>query len=154
MPRLRLKWAFGIPAVAASGSQATIVGGHAAYFGDAPAQVSAIDFETGALLWKTTVETHPDAWITGAPALHNGRLYVPVASLEEVSAVVPSYECCTFRGSVVALDAANGGELWKTYVIADEPRPTDRNVVGAQRWGPSGAGIWSAPTLDPPPGPR
>ena len=193
VPRLRLKWAFGMPAVAVSGSQATIVGGrllvgsqsglvfsldagtgcihwiheadngvrsalsvgpardggHAAYFGDGEAQVSAIDFETGALLWKARVETHSDAWITGAPALHEGRLYVPVASIEEVSAVAPSYECCTFRGSVVALDAATGDELWKTYVISDEPQRTDRNAVGAQRWAPSGAGIWSAPTLDP-----
>ncbi len=44
--------------------------------------------------------------MTGAVAFANGRVYVPVSSMEEGTAVIPSYECCTFRGSVNALDAA------------------------------------------------
>ena len=124
-------------------------GGYTAYFGDSLATAHAVDVETGALRWSTTVEEHPAAVLTGAPALHDGRLYVPVSSLEEVSAADPRYECCTFRGSVVALDAARGEQLWKTYVVGDEPRPTRINVAGAQNYGPSGAAIWSAPTLDP-----
>ena len=124
-------------------------GGFTAYFGDAFASVHAVDLQTGALRWTSTVEDHPASRITGAPALHEGRLYVPVASLEEVSAADPAYECCTFRGSVVALDATTGDRLWKTYVVQDEPQPTRINAAGAQNYGPSGAGIWSAPTLDP-----
>ena len=125
-------------------------GGFTAYFGDAFASVHAVDLETGERRWTTTVEDHPASRITGAPVLHDGRLYVPVASLEEVSAADPRYECCTFRGSVVALDATTGAQLWKTYVVQEEPQPTRINAAGAQNYGPSGAGIWSAPTLDPP----
>jgi polyvinyl alcohol dehydrogenase (cytochrome) len=50
---------------------------------------------------------------------------------------------------VVALDAETGAPLWKTYTIEDEPRPTKRNGIGVQLFGPAGAAIWSAPTLDP-----
>ncbi len=124
-------------------------GGFTAYFGDQLATAHAVDLQTGALRWSTTLDDHVAALITGAPTLHDGRLYVPVASLEEVSAADPRYECCTFRGSVVALDAATGAQLWKTYVVREEPQPTRINIAGAQNYGPSGAGIWSAPTIDP-----
>ena len=124
-------------------------GGHTAYFGDGFASVHAVDLMTGDLQWSTRVDDHQAAQVTGAPALHDGRLYVPVSSLEEVSAADPRYECCTFRGSVVALDAASGEQLWKTFVVREEPVRTRTNAAGAQNWGPSGAGIWSAPTLDP-----
>ena len=119
------------------------------YFGDVAANIYAVDFGSGERRWKVKVEDHPDARITGAPALHAGRLYVPVASLEEGAAAWPAYECCTFRGSVVALDTHTGRQVWKTYTIDEEPRRTDTNSAGAQRWAPSGVGIWSTPTLDP-----
>ena len=81
--------------------------------------------------------------ITGGAVFHEGRLYVPVSSLEEGSAVVPTYECCTFIGSLVALDAENGREIWRTRTIARGSEPTGRNGVGTRMWGPSGAAIWS-----------
>lgn len=121
----------------------------ALYFGDAHAQVYALDVASGALRWKVKVENHLDAMITGAVAYHDGRVYVPVSSLEEATAVISSYECCTFRGSLVALDARTGGQVWKTFTIPEASRRTTKNAVGTQLWGPSGAAIWSAPTLDP-----
>ncbi len=124
-------------------------GAATAYFGDRTASIYAVDFATGELRWRTQVDDHLDATITAAPALHDGRVYVGVASGEEGTAVIPTYECCTFRGSVVALDAATGEQLWKRYPISEEPQPTGRNPAGAQTWGPSGAGVWSAPTVDP-----
>jgi|SRR5579872_4785973 len=120
----------------------------AAYFGDQAAQAYALDAGTGKLLWKTHVEELPFAVITGAPALYDGRLYVPVSSYEEVTGAAPGYECCKFRGSVVALDASTGKQVWKSYTIPDAPRPVKKNARGTQLWGPSGAGVWSAPTLD------
>jgi len=128
---------------ATSGSGATV------YFGDAHAQVYALDAATGALKWKVKVEEHPDAMITGGVVFHNGRLYVPLSSLEEGTAVIPTYECCTFRGSIVSLDAATGKQIWKTYTIPRTPEPAGKNNVGTQLRAPSGAGVWSAPALDP-----
>ena len=120
-----------------------------AYFGDQRAQAYAVDAATGALLWKVRVEDHPAAMITGAPALYEGRLYVPVSSYEEVTGASPKYECCKFRGAVTALDAATGKQIWKSYTIAEAPHPVRKNKQGTQLWGPSGAGVWSSPTIDP-----
>ncbi|MBB4368930.1 polyvinyl alcohol dehydrogenase (cytochrome) [Bradyrhizobium sp. cir1] len=119
------------------------------FFGDLRANAYAVNALTGALIWKTKVEEHAAARITGAPTLHSGVLYVPVSSLEEAAGSQPSYECCTFRGSVVALQAATGKLVWQAYTIPEVPHPTSKNARGTQLFGPSGAAIWSAPTIDP-----
>jgi polyvinyl alcohol dehydrogenase (cytochrome) len=131
------------------GQISTESGAHcAAFFGDSGGVVYAVDAATGGLLWKIRVDSHPAARITGAPAFYDKRLHVPVASLEEVTGASPDYQCCTFRGSVVAIDAAIGKQIWKTYTISEEPHPTKKNRSGIQMWGPSGAGVWSSPTID------
>jgi polyvinyl alcohol dehydrogenase (cytochrome) len=87
--------------------------------------------------------------ITGSPKLESGRLYVPVSGRDEsIAAINPAYECCTFRGSVVALDAASGGRIWQAYTIPYPAHATGQNAKGAKTWGPSGAVPWSSPTLD------
>ena len=123
-------------------------GRQALYFGDFGANVYALDPATGAELWQRDVEDHAGARITGAPVLHDDRLYVPVSSLEEALAADPGYACCTFRGSIVALDAATGDVAWKSYTIPETPSPRGRNPDGAVLMGPSGAAVWSAPTVD------
>jgi polyvinyl alcohol dehydrogenase (cytochrome) len=120
----------------------------AAFFGDQGAVMYAVEAATGKLLWKTEVDPYPLARITGSPKLDENRLYVPVASGEEGPGGLPNYECCRFRGSLVALDAATGKQIWKTYTIDQEPRPTKKNALGTQLWGPSGAPIWSSPVVD------
>ena len=126
----------------------TIGPGNVAYFGDLRANAYALDAVTGKLLWKTNVEEHPLARITGSPTLYEGKLYVPVASRSEWLAADSHYECCTFRGSLVALDAKTGKQIWKTYTIAERPKPIRKNKNGTQLWGPSGAGVWGSPTID------
>jgi polyvinyl alcohol dehydrogenase (cytochrome) len=80
--------------------------------------------------------------------LFEGRLYVPISSYEESQGADPQYGCCTFRGSLVALDANTGTVAWKTYMVADEPAPRGKSTTGVALWGPSGSAIWSAPTVD------
>ena len=46
--------------------------------------------------------------LTGASAFLNGVVYVPVSSGEEIATNEADYVCCSFRGSVVALQAATG----------------------------------------------
>jgi polyvinyl alcohol dehydrogenase (cytochrome) len=194
VPKLKLKWAFGLPGDVQSWAGLTLAGGRlffgsiagnvysldaktgcvfwafdagaivrtavsigplgtagrfGAFFGDARGNAYALDAATGALVWKVAVETHPSARLTGSPILHEGRLYVPVSSSEEGVGSLVDYECCTFRGSVAALDAATGRQIWKAYTIPDEPRPVRRNARGVQLRGPSGAPIWSSPVIDP-----
>jgi len=120
---------------------------HVAFVGDRAANVYALDAATGALIWKSHVDDHPFARVTASPTFHNGRLYVGVASGEETAGAVAEYECCTFRGSLVVLDATNGSRVWKTFTI-DEPQRQAKNRIGTQQWGPSGVPIWSSPAID------
>ncbi len=120
---------------------------YAVYFGDMQANAYALDAASGALLWTKRVEDHFAARITAAPTLYEGRLYVPVSTSEGFSASTPDYPCCTFRGSVVALNAATGDQVWKAYTIP-ESKPTKKNSAGTQLYGPSGVAVWNSPTID------
>jgi polyvinyl alcohol dehydrogenase (cytochrome) len=122
--------------------------GQAVFFGDTRANAYAVDAQTGRLVWTRKVDDHTAASLTGTPAFHAGRLYVPVQGLnEEGTGGRGGYQCCTFRGSLVALDANTGAVVWKTYTV-DEPQRRAKNAQGIQMWGPAGGGIWSAPTVD------
>ncbi len=120
---------------------------YVAFIGDRAANVYALDAATGAMIWKSHVDDHPFARVTASPTYHDGRLYVGVASGEETAGAVAEYECCTFRGSLVVLDASNGSRVWKTFTI-EEPQKRAKNRIGTQQWGPSGAPIWSSPAID------
>jgi polyvinyl alcohol dehydrogenase (cytochrome) len=122
--------------------------GQAVYFGDTRATAYAVDAQAGTVIWTRKVDDHPSAALTGSPAVYGGRVYVPVQGLnEEGQGGRGGYQCCTFRGSLVALDANSGAVMWKTYTV-DEPKPRAKNAQGVQMWGPAGGGIWSAPTVD------
>jgi|CZKS01.1.fsa_nt_gi polyvinyl alcohol dehydrogenase (cytochrome) len=187
LPKLKLKWAFGLGETSAARAQPSIdgrqlfVGSEAGtvysldartgciywtfqaegsvtaapsiasgslYFGDQRANAYALDASTGKLLWKVHLDDHFAARVTAASLLYKNVLYVPIASFEEVLPLSPSYECCTFRGSLVALNARTGERIWKSYTIVQAPQPTKISKSKAQLRGPSGASIWSAPTLD------
>ena len=120
----------------------------AAFFGDDTGAVYALDAQKGTLLWKTQVDSHPLARIVGAPTLYHGRLYVAVSSSEQDAAVDLTYACCTFRGSVAALDMTSGNVLWKTYTVAEPARPYGKNAANAQEFGPAGAGVAASPPID------
>ena len=120
----------------------------AVYFADTAANAYALDASSGKLLWKTRVEDHPLARITGSPTLYQGRLYIPTSSYEETEGASPDYGCCSFRGSVTALDAATGKPIWKTYMIPETPAPRGTSSKGVTLFGPAGASIWSSPTID------
>ncbi len=187
LPKLKLKWAFGLGETSAARAQPSIdgrqlfVGSEAGtvysldartgciywtfqaegsvtaapsiasgslYFGDQRANAYALDASTGKLQWKVHLDDHFAARVTAASLLYKNVLYVPIASFEEVLPLSPSYECCTFRGSLVALNARTGERIWKSYTIVQAPQPTKVSKSKAQLRGPSGASIWSAPTLD------
>src|SRR6266436_1547564 len=104
------------------------------------ANIISVDRQTGAIQWITQVETHPAAIITGSPVVFDGVVYIGVSSSEEALATDPTYPCCTFRGSVVALDEKSGAMLWKTFDMPEN---------GGQTGGYSGGAIWQPPVIDP-----
>lgn len=118
------------------------------FFADVIGHTYAVEARTGKLLWSVKVDDHPNATVTGTPAYHDGRLYVPVSSLEVTSAADPKYECCKFRGAVVALDASSGAERWKAYTIAEQPHVVRTTAAGTRVFAPSGAPVWNSPSVD------
>jgi polyvinyl alcohol dehydrogenase (cytochrome) len=104
------------------------------------ASIIAVDKENGNRRWITQVDTHPAAIITGSPVIFNRIVYVGVSSNEESLATNPAYPCCTFRGSVVALDLDTGRMLWKTFDMPDNH---------GQSGGYSGGAVWQPPAIDP-----
>ena len=122
---------------------------HAVLFGDQAAWFYAVEAETGKLLWRRRVDPHPAARVTGTPAFYEGVVYVPVSTWEENFATQANYQCCTARGSVVALRLRDGSQVWKSYTVTEAPKQVGKTKEGTQLWGPSGVAVWSAPTIDP-----
>jgi polyvinyl alcohol dehydrogenase (cytochrome) len=104
------------------------------------ANVISVDRQTGAIQWMTQVDTHPAAEITGSPVVFDGIVYIGVSSSEEGLATNPAYPCCSFRGSVVALDVKTGAMRWKTFDMPDN---------GGRPGGYSGGAVWQPPAIDP-----
>jgi polyvinyl alcohol dehydrogenase (cytochrome) len=81
------------------------------------AYLLAINAADGSLRWRTQLDSHPLAIDTASPVVSNGAVYVGVASLEEGGATDPSYPCCTFRGSVLSVNAQTGAINWKFFTV-------------------------------------
>ena len=111
--------------------------------------VHALDAQTGKEIWKSeALETHPASSVGGALVVSGDEVFVPFSSGEEAVAMQKTYACCSFRGSVVALDIKTGAKLWKTFTINEPMHSAGQESGGVERHGPAGGAIWSAPTAD------
>ena len=136
-------WAFKAGAGIRSGVTVGEAGGvPAIFFGDRSAVMYALNADSGELIWRTRPVEHQLASVTATPLFYKGVIYQGFASIEEALVADPNAACCSFRGSVAALEASSGRVLWQTYTIAEPAKP-----IGKQQ-GPSGAAIWSTPTID------
>ena len=115
------------------------------YFGDLIGNIYAVDAISGALLWRDQADAHPTSTLTAAPVLKGDRLYVAVSSIEE--GVPGKYDCCTFRGSIVAYEARSGKRVWQSYLL---PQAVFRGTTssGEKMYAPAGAAVWGAPAID------
>lgn len=120
-----------------------------AFFSDLRAVAYAVDAETGALIWSVKVDEHTAAQGTGALKYFDGKVFVPLAGLPEEALANGNadYQCCSFRGSVSALNASTGEKIWQTYVL---PEPTLVRVLdnGKELHGPAGGAVWNTPSID------
>lgn len=101
-----------------------------------PAYALALERATGAMVWKTRLDDHPWAIVTMSPTVENGIAYQGVSSLEELAAANPLYPCCSFVGSMNALNADTGAVIWKTYMMPLEDVGTGK-YAGCSVWGSS-----------------
>ena len=115
------------------------------YVGDSQGNVHAINALDGSLLWQTFAGTNvPMHFITGGMQYHEGTLLVPISSKEVVAGAFLPGPCCTSHGMLVALNASSGERIWEYHTTA----VADQIIEPGQRIGPSGAPVWSAPTID------
>ncbi len=121
---------------------------HALLFGDQTGWFYALEAETGKEIWKRKIEEHDAARLTATPVAYKGIVYVPIASWEETRSLDPTYVCCTFRGSIIALDVRDGKQVFKSFMVTETPKQTGTTKRGIAQFGPSGAGVWATPTLD------
>lgn len=120
----------------------------AVFFSDTGSNLYALDAASGKVLWKAHPPDHFASLATATPRYYKGVVYQPYSSLEEALAADPKYNCCTFRGNIAAVDASTGKTIWRTFMIDEAARATIKSPAGSQLFGPSGAGVWSAPTID------
>lgn len=107
--------------------------------------VHVLDARDGTPLWSRFVGTEAGAHrVTGGMQIHDGQLLVPMSSQEvarvSVDLVTP---CCTTHGLLNSLDLYSGALQWR-YHTTESAR---FNAVTRQ-FAPSGAAIWSTPTVD------
>jgi polyvinyl alcohol dehydrogenase (cytochrome) len=121
--------------------------GWATFVAVASRVVRAFDAQTGAEIWKSEVlENHQSSVMSGSPVISGARIFVPISSIEEATAMRKDYVCCTFRGSLAALDLKTGKLLWKSFMIGAPLQIIHRQ--GKDLLGPAGAAVWAAPTVD------
>ncbi|GAB4027808.1 PQQ-binding-like beta-propeller repeat protein [Spirosoma koreense] len=119
-----------------------------AFFADNNTNVYALDVRTGKLLWESKSGRHPQSGVTGSVAVYDNQVYIPLTSIEVASVLDPGYPCCSSSGEIVALDTRSGQEVWRHRVIPDEARVVGKKKDGSPLFGPSGAIVWSSPTVD------
>ena len=141
-------WSFAAGPMRAAVALGDADGVPAVFFPEQGGTVYAVNASSGALIWKNKPVDHFATMATATPRVYKGVVYQPYSSFEEVLAGGAAYQCCTFRGSVVALDAATGKKIWQTFTIPDAAAPTRKSPAGTQLHGPSGAGVWATPTID------
>jgi len=138
-----------LPAGANAVRNGPAIAGGKVYFGDLAGNIYALDARTGAFKWAKKLDNHPTVRLTSSPLVWQGRLYIGVSSAETGFALDPRYECCSFQGSMVALNAESGAEIWRYRTISEPNSPTGTNSAGTTQRGPSGAPVWSSPAIDP-----
>lgn len=117
------------------------------FFADDLGTVYAITANRGLLRWKTSLRWFPVSIISGSLAFHEDRLFVPISSFETALAGSDAYPCCRSHGGVVALDATNGQTIWD-YHTTSQAMAISETSAGTDVWGPSGAAVWTTPTVD------
>ena len=127
---------------------AIVVADKRVLFGDYQANVYALDASRGELIWKSTIDQQATARVSGNITVNANKVFIPVSSMQETYGAHKKIPCCRFRGSVVALDLANGEQIWKTYMIDTAAIEIGTTVLGIKRYGPSGVPVWSVPTVD------
>lgn len=127
----------------------TINGSGTLIFGDITGLVHAVDAASGVAIWvKSGQASNNQGMITGSPVVHEDKIIVPISGSGVLTGDNPRYECCENHGAVTALDVATGDRIWEYHTMPPATYNGMENSLGVKLKGPSGAPIWSTPTVD------
>ena len=123
--------------------------GNFLFAGDYEGNVYKINPYNGEKIWVKSLRYHPRVILTGSLRVDKDVVYVPLSSREWADGADPEYQCCSFRGGIMALSVSNGNELWTSYSIPLPPKGTGKfNNMGIEILAPSGVPVWNSPTFD------
>jgi len=117
-------------------------------FADRFKGIYAINAKRGELIWHAAVDDETLPQYSGTPKIADGKVFVPVASMEVTLAINPFYGCCTSSGGMAAFDLATGKKLWYRPTIEEEAVQTGSHFWLVEEYGPSGAPVWATPSYD------
>ncbi len=144
-----IRWQYEVGSMVRTALQAVTVAGRTLLtLGTIEADVIALDLATGERVWQQRVSEHPQAMVSGSHAQAGDLLIQPVSSWEVAWAANPFHDCCDFRGPIVALNATNGKIQWRAYTIQQRAEVQQKRWLLGDHQGPSGAPVWSQPTVD------
>ncbi len=118
-------------------------------YGTLSGEVGCVEGTDGTVRWKTQLTGPEPVVVWSAPIASNGRLFVGVAGLTD--------QPCT-RGRLVALDLADGHEIWRFYTVPEKVCSTDTGVectmdgdcpAGGTCVTGVGGGVTATPAVDP-----
>lgn len=128
-----------------------VIDGRAALvFGDQPGMLHAIDAATGEGIWVADPQASDNqGMLTGTPVIHEDMIIVPISGSGVIAGANPNYECCENHGAVTALNASTGEKIWEYHTMPAADYNGMESSTGVRQRGPSGAPIWTTPTVDP-----
>lgn len=115
---------------------------------DRRGQVHAVNPQDGSLYWKAVAKHSQRAGITGSPVIFKNKIIVPLSASGVGAGANPNFECCVEHGAVVALNLQTGEKLWTFHTTPDAKYTGKVSRTGVKLRGPSGAPVWSTPTVD------
>lgn len=118
-------------------------------FSDGRGMVHAVNARNGEPIWVASGQASDNqAMITGTPVVHEDKIIVPLSGSGVVTGGNPRYECCENHGAVTALNVRTGEKLWEYHTMPSAEYTGMVSSTGVKQKGPSGAPIWTTPTID------
>jgi len=118
-------------------------------FSDSGGMVHTVDAKTGELIWIASGQaSNNQGMLTGTPVIHEDKIIVPVSGSGVITGGNPNYECCENHGAVTALSVHTGEKLWEYHTMPAAEYTGQLSSTGVKQRGPSGAPIWTTPTID------
>ena len=118
-------------------------------FTDSGGMVHTVDAKTGELIWIASGQaSNNQGMLTGTPVIHEDKIIVPVSGSGVITGGNPNYECCENHGAVTALNVHTGEKLWEYHTMPAAEYTGQLSSTGVKQRGPSGAPIWTTPTID------